>query len=241
MDSGNQEIDRLQSKARKPGGRTLRVSDLEFALALKKCDGDRKLVANVLGLAKASVDDRIKNNPELSALYGGGSSKNGGGVPRPDPTELSTMTRTPADIPSLIEGSDRAEALMAQDREIMRAGLQAAGIKPETIERIRSLDGLAKNSGRMISASLDYTHRLHIFSTAALFEEMIYIRDTHLRNTGADPMVTVFWQRAFNEIADLLGKSNDRTMNTAQALAAMMKNQDGGKKNGSGPKSKPGW
>lgn len=218
------------------------MTELELALALKECDGNMVMAAKVLGLNKETVNERIKRSPQLFAMYGARSDFDPSGAEVPEVNDIDTITRTARNLPIAMEGHERAEQIMAQDRELMRTGLAAAGIKPETIEKIRSLDGLAANSGRMVSASLDYTHRLHIWSTAALFEEMMYIRDHHLRAEGQDPMVTVFWQRAFNEIADLLGKSNDRTMNTASALAAMMKARSKDRPDSAGsPKAKPGW
>lgn len=213
----------------------LKLRDVQAAL--KASEGNQSLAAKVLGVDKTVVGSWIENHKELFALYG---SVDGSKIVELD--ESSVLVRDKGDIPSLVENSHRAEEMMKQDRELMRTSLKAAGISPGTIEKIRSLDGLATNTGRMVSASLDYTHRLHIFATAALLEEMIYIRETHLRDPNIDGMVKVFWQRAFNEIADLLGKANDRTMNTASALAAMMKSRSKDQPGASAnPKGKPGW
>ena len=214
------------------------ITDREYELALKLSDGNMHLAARGLGVCDNTVWIYVQRHPHLMALYGAQVE----GKEVAEPTELSTMVRTPADIPSMIENSERAEMIMAQDREMLRDGLFKAGIKAETITRIRALDKLAKNAGSLLSASLDYTHRLHIYATAALFEEMIYIRDTKLRDSKMDPMAQVFWQRAFNEIADLLGKSNDRTMASTQAMVAMMKAKSGQPHSISGSaKAKPGW
>ncbi len=214
-------------------------------------EGNISLAAKALGLSTASVKNRMKRMPHMIALYDGlRSGVTGEEDATPEaPNEETTIVRTPEQLPPMIELDTRAEEIMKQDREMLRNGLQAAGIMPATIEKIRSLDGLARNAGSLLSASLDYTHRLHIYSTAALFEEMVYIRDTYLRpGTEADPkpvldpMERVFWQRAFNEIADLLGKSNDRTMSSTQAMVAMMKaSKDGGAGGKREGKAKPGF
>lgn len=213
------------------------ISDREFIRVVKACDGNTKLAGRILDLNHRSVGRRILRTRELTALYG--NRAEGGKINAPN--ELSTMNRTPEEIPSLIETSMRAEELMKQDRQMLRDGLSAAGIKPETIERLRALDGLAKDAGALLSASLDYTHRLHIYSQAALFEEMIYIRETYLRDKALDGMVQVFWQRAYNEIAELLGKGSDRTMASTQAMVAMMKAQAKDRPNGAKQNAKPGW
>lgn len=196
-----------------------------------------------MDIDESSVRARVERIPELKALYG---NRGEDAEPPEPPTVLETLVRAPGDLPPREpESRELAEKLMQQDREMLRAGLQGAGIKPETIEKLRSLDGLARNAGAFLSVSLDYTHRLHIFATTALFEEMVYIRETYLR-PGADgkpkydPMVMVFWQRAYNEIADLLGKGYDRTLAGSQAMVMMMKGrQKPG--NGDAPKAKPGW
>ncbi len=219
-------------------------------LAIKMSEGNLALAAKALGLSKSAVVNRMKRMPHMIALYGGLRAGGRGESEAPEaPDEETTIVRTPEQLPPMIELDTRAEEIMKQDREMLRNGLQAAGIMPATIEKIRSLDGLARNAGSLLSASLDYTHRLHIYSTAALFEEMVYIRDTYLRpgttdnpRPALDPMERVFWQRAFNEIADLLGKSNDRTMSSTQAMVAMMKAQEGGRSNKRGEgKAKPGF
>lgn len=206
-------------------------------------NGNTRLMGRALEMDHKMVQRRIERSPKLFALYGNRVE----GAPEIEaPTELETVVRTPETLPPEIVNSERAEEMMKQDRELLRSGLQAAGIKSETIDKMRALDGLARNAGSFLSVSLDYTHRLHIYSTAALFEEMVYIRETYLRpgqdgKPKYDPMVMVFWQRAFNEIADLLGKSYDRTLAGTQAMVAMMKAR--GKTPGApaGAKSKPGW
>lgn len=204
--------------------------------------GNRHLVAKTFGTDHKYVQRRIERTPKLYALYGAMAE----GAEIMAPTEIETVNRSRADLPPAeITDSQRAEQLMQQDRQMLRDGLGAAGIKPETIEKMKSLDGLARNAGAFLSVSLDYTHRLHIYATAALFEEMIYIRDTYLRpgedgKPKHDPMVMVFWQRAYNEIADLLGKGYDRTLAGSQAMVMMMKgrNKPG---NGELPNAKPKW
>jgi hypothetical protein len=213
---------------------------------MKLSEGSMKLASKALDISEPALAYRIKRSKILSALYCGTTT----GETPPAPNEETTIVRTPEQLPPMIELDTRAEEIMKQDREMLRNGLQAAGIMPATIEKIRSLDGLARNAGSLLSASLDYTHRLHIYSTAALFEEMVYIRDTYLRpgteadpKPALDPMERVFWQRAFNEIADLLGKSNDRTMSSTQAMVAMMKAQNEGRSGGKRTegKAKPGF
>lgn len=205
---------------------------------MKIAKGSVKAAAMGLGMSRTALRERIDRNPQLFALYG----HQGEDAEIAEETETGTMLRTPADLPATQpENRELAETLMKQDRELLRSGLQAAGIKPETIARIRSLDGLARNTGAFLSVSMDFTHRLHIFSQAALFEEMEYIRKNHLRADKMDPMVKVMWQRAFNEIADMLGKGYDRTLAGTQAMMAIM-SKSGGEKPGAGAtKGKPGW
>lgn len=210
----------------------------DVVLALKVAKGNITAAAEALGMDVKSLHRRINTDPQLFALYGSQSQD----AEVPEANALSTMIRSPADIPMRQdENRALAEELMKQDRELLRSGLLAAGIKEETIRKIRSLDGLARNTAAFLSVSIDFTHRLNIFSQAALLEEMEYIRTTHLRNENMDPMVKVMWQRAFNEIAEMLGKGHDRALNATQAMMAIAKGTQGDDPRSSNPNAKPAW
>lgn len=209
----------------------------DVVIALKLAKGNVAAAAQALGMDRKALFRRIAKDPELKALYGHQSQDS----EVPEMSAMSTMLRTPSDIPMRQdENRELAENLMKQDRELLRAGLQAAGIKPETIQKIRSLDGLARNTAAFLSVSIDFTHRLNIFSQAALLEEMLYIRDNHLRAEGMDPMVKVMWQRAFNEIGEMLGKGHDRALNATQAMMAIAKGTQGDDPKPGGT-AKPAW
>ena len=208
------------------------ISKGDFRRAFVACKGNKELMAEVLDLTVNLIENRIRNTPDLWALY----TKD---APDRAPNEIETLVRTERLLPEGIEHSHRAEQLMEQDREMLRHGLQKAGIEPATIKRMRARDGLARNAGAFLSVGLDYTHRLHIYSTAALFEEMIHIRENYLRDKSLTPMERVFWQRAFNEIADLLGKSYDRTLAGTQAMVQMINSQN--KPKGQKSMAKPAW
>lgn len=209
----------------------------DIVVALKISKGNITAAAEAMGMDTKSLFRRINNDPELKALYG----NQGQNAEVAELNPLNTMLRNPQDLPPQ-QPVDRefAENLLKQDREMLRMGLQSAGIKPETIEKIRSLDGLARNTAAFLSVSIDFTHRLNIFSQAALLEEMMYIRDTHLRAEGMDPMVKVMWQRAFNEIGEMLGKGHDRALNATQAMMAIAKGAQGDDPK-AGNNAKPAW
>lgn len=234
---GANGVDGAQGSGRPlPRGQPKFVSERDLAIALRVTKGDRKLAAIAVGLTVQTVKDRITKSPQLRAIYGAEFKY------EPDVLdETKTMVRTPSDIPLGVQQDSYAEAMLQQDRIILRDGLEKAGISKSTIEKIKSLDGLAPNSARFLSVSLDFTHRLHIYAQAALLEEMDYIRQHYLRDEKLPSMEKVFWQRAYNEIADLLGKGADRTIQSTQAMMAMLSKQQGNHPGADGRKAKPGW
>lgn len=210
----------------------------DVVMALKLSQGNITAAAEALGMDEKSLRRRITNDPQLFALYGAQSQD----AEVPEKNQVNTMVRTPDQIPMKMEENRAlAEELMKQDRELLRSGLLAAGISPATIAKIRSLDGMARNTAAFLSVSIDFTHRLNIFAQASLAEELIYIRENHLRSEKMDPMVKVMWQRAYNEIAEMLGKGHDRALNATQAMMAIAKGTQGDNPNGGGKPAKPAW
>lgn len=162
---------------------------------------------------------------------------------------VDVMTRTEKDLPpeihkagrepERIDDTELAEIVKLQDRELMRKGLRDTGIKEETLQKLRSFDGLAVSASKFLACSLDLTHRMMIYQTVALFERAEHIKKHYLEDEALDHEIRVEWQKAYNEIAELIAKSYDRTLTGTQVLVNIMR----GKKadEGSGVKRKPAF
>ncbi|MCW5549987.1 MAG: hypothetical protein KIT44_13570 [Opitutaceae bacterium] len=125
---------------------------------------------------------------------------------------------------------------MRQNRELLRGGLQKAGISDDTLNKLKIFDEFAVHSGEFLVASLDLTHRMMVYNTVALFERAEYIKKNYLENELLDDEIKVQWQECYNEICDIIGKGYDRTLNGTQAMARMIGGGDDGKKKKRKPK-----
>lgn len=117
----------------------------------------------------------------------------------------------------------RAQALLSQDRRILLDGLEKAGIKDTTISKLRTFEGFADSTAGFLNVTLDITQRMLIYQLTALFEESEHIRATKLHGDNKmSELDRVSWQRAFNEISEMIGKGHDRMFAGAEALAKLM-------------------
>lgn len=202
---------------------------------MKAAKGDFHLAAEGLGRAVETVKEFVAKDSQLAALWLPDAEK----VHTPDESDLMTRSMPPA---LSVNGVERvkdnvlAESLMAQDREILRQGLQAVGIQHDTIKKLGLMENFATNTGRFLGASLDMTHRITVFQGVALFEEAEKIREKYLNDDTLPHEIRLEWQKAYNEIADLIGKTSDRVLAGTQAAVAMMKKKD--EDSGSGEKEK---
>jgi hypothetical protein len=95
-----------------------------------------------------------------------------------------------------------------------------------------------------LAQSLQDTHQIYfvnLLKLDAMAEEIKrrYLDDTEEARKACDPLQRMFWQRAYNEIVDQLGKGYDRMLSGTQAMVAMMKAK---KKDAPGSaRAKPGW
>lgn len=204
------------------------VSDDDMIRALRESDGHIPLAAEALGVTKGAVEARIGRNPKIAAAAGKE-------IPLGQ-TEIET--RRP-----LLNESDRrvgdaiiGDVIAAQEADLIRDGLKKAGIKDSTIEKLRTLSGLNVTGGRFLVASLDLAHRMTVYQSVALLEEAEHIKETYLHNEELTQEERYNWQRAYNEIAELIGKTFDRTLAGTQAMVAMMGGNKGGKKEKPGPR-----
>ncbi len=202
------------------------VTAADCGRALKLCKGDYELAAKVLGLSgHQALRVKVSNDPQLRAVWLKGDVA--------PPTEVDVIHREPTII---VESSKLGEAMMRQNREILRNGLSKAGIKGSIIEKLKVFDEFAPNAGEYLVASLDMSHRMMMYMNVKLLERAEAIEETYLNDETLDEEVKIEWQKAWNEIGDMIRKNYETSLVGTQAMAKMM-GKDGEKKK----KSKPGF
>ena len=191
------------------------VSEDDLIRALVAADGNVTLAAQAVGLSPITVNSRIESSSRIAAAAGKT-------IPM---SETEIETRKP-----MLVGRDRevgdavlADVVAAQEADLIRDGLRKAGIKQATLEKLRTLSGLNMSGGRFLVASLDLAHRMTVHQSVSLFEEAEHIKNTYLHNDELTHEERYNWQRAYNEIAELIGKTFDRTLAGTQAMVAMQR------------------
>ena len=147
-------------------------------------------------------------------------------------TRISTMVREREEhIPTPLEES-MGEQIIRMNREILRDGLSRAGIKPETIEKLKAFDGFATSAGDFLLASLDLSHRSMVYLMVTLLEQADLIKKDYLSANGKiiDEETRLGWQDAYTDIVDQVGRCYDRTLVGTQAMARMLGTDKGDKK-----------
>lgn len=183
---------------------------------MKLAKGNRALAAQALGRDVAWLNNRINCNQQMAAVYGMNPKL---------PNEVSTMVKPEGEKKDLPPATDNllGMQIMKQDMELLRHGLKRAGIKDETIELLRIFEDFSDNTGRFLVCTLDVTHRMQVYQAMALFEEAETIRKTYLHDDTLAHELRLEWQRRYNEISELLGKTFDRTLIGTETIARMLK------------------
>lgn len=146
----------------------------------------------------------------------------------PTDTDVITRTGTPVEV----EPSKLADQIRKQDAILLREGLQKAGVRQDTLEKLEILKGLSDNAGRWLVSSLDLSHRMMIFLNIQLLERAMDIKSTYLEDETLEDEYKIEWQKAYNEIVDVIRKSYEATLSGTQAMARIMgngKREDDGK------------
>ncbi len=203
---------------------------------MKETGGDIKLASKVLGMTPKSVRRRIESSPELRAIYG---ERGENDMVRP-PTEAQTMLRSREEHP-LVVVDVAAAAVVRETEKLIHAGLENVGVPKETIETLRRLHGLAVTGGEFLAQSVWDIQDLYSIELYKIPSRLEWIRVNYLEKADIPVMERMFWQRASNELLEIMGKGKDRMIAGAEAISAMLKGQDG-KGGENGPEhTKPGW
>ncbi len=205
------------------------LTDAQIVRALELCNYDFTLAGKVLGTTGERLRIRAKKSAKLAALL-----DRTPGAP-PAPTDM-VYRKPPAEPPVIAENTALGEQLLKVNREILRNGLEKAGIQKSTIEKLRAFDGFAPNAGEFLISALDLTHRSMVFLSVHLLEEAQRIKTDYLDDETLEHEYKIQWQSAYNDIVEQIGKCYDRTLTGTQAMAKMIGTDQPDKK-----KKKPGF
>ena len=78
------------------------------------------------------------------------------------PSDVAAMGRRPDDLIALAPGIELVDQVAEMDREIYRGALKEYGVSEKQLKKLKALDGLAKNGGRLLSVSLQMTHQNYV-------------------------------------------------------------------------------
>lgn len=210
-------------------------------------------MAKVLGLSVSTIRGRLKLNPHLKVLRAADSHTD---VQKP-PTVADTVVRAPLPAPGQkppridkrrVARKDQlpGEAMVAvieETEKLIHSGLRKFGVPEETLKSLRDLHAVNVTTGEFLAQSVMDIQDLYSIELYKLPARLEFIRKTYLEAQGVDPMVQMFWQKAYTEILEQLGKGKDRMIAGAEVIAAIMRgNKDSEKDGGKLPKKvKPAW
>jgi hypothetical protein len=125
------------------------------------------------------------------------------------------------------ESVDLAQMVAESDNEILRKGLKELGVSDEMLERMKTLDGLARTSGHFLSVSLEKTHRLDFLQLIHLHEVADGLRQKLLAKAGApghiaDDETRSYLNRNYVELVKAGGEGYKLMMEGAQAMVRML-------------------
>lgn len=239
-DSGAEESDgdpaktraEISDERRAAAGKRVPIDDIRRAL--KEANGNRTLAARALGLNRKSVTARIASDPELCVIWGTQEEKQ---ALKP-PSETVTMMRS-RESTQLVVGDQAIVGVIRETEKLIHEGLQNVGVPKDTIDTLRKLHGVAVTGGEFLAQSVWDIQDLYSIELYKIPSRLEWIRTKYLENEELPVMERMFWQRAYNELLEIMGKGKDRMIAGAEAISAMLKaSQDG--KSVSGVK-KPGW
>lgn len=112
--------------------------------------------------------------------------------------------------------------MMAADRELLANGLTKLGLKPETIQKLRDLEGLAGDSGKFLSMSVNTMHQMFFGQMMHLYEQAENIREKFLKDDTLSMKERLMWNRMYMDIVREIGKGYKLTFDGARALTEMI-------------------
>lgn len=190
------------------------TTEEETARALKLAEGDHRVAAQILGIDVTKLKVRISSNPKLRTVWLKAKDL--------EPLDQDDALSRKKDKSLKPTNQLLAQIIQQEDREMIHTGLLKSGVSQEMIDRLKIFDGFGTNSGNFLIASLDIAHKQMFVQNIELQQQAFNIKKDYLDNATLQSREKIEWQRAFNEIADILGKNYERTLAGVQAMVKMM-------------------
>lgn len=191
--------------------------------AIQAADRSVPLAAKALRVSQVSLYKRILADHQLLAFYDPQRAAEFYSENDRDPN--TTPEPCPLDITDTDLSPDARE-VGRNDVQLLVSGLQNAGIKAGTMDKLSAMGAFSPATGQVIGHSLRTMHQMLVYGNVALFEEAEAIREEYL---GADSKLSdkekAEWYNVFISIWNTLGKGYDRTMKGTVALVEMAKAQ----------------
>ncbi|MBU2072773.1 MAG: hypothetical protein KKA68_21270 [Gammaproteobacteria bacterium] len=222
-----------------------------LALALRETEkaGDNKFharAAAILGISVRAVEFRIANNEQLKAIYGMGQTLE----PKTGLSAGEVMNRKPqgglVQINSDPSTVDLVEIVSDCDRQLHELGLKKMGLSETLINRVRKLDGLAANTGKFLSISLEKLSRSYYVQVLELMEIAQENRRRIMIPEGqpghlSDAQEVTWANKIYIEQVKEAGRAYELFLHGAQAMVEMMIKVEKSGKAPAGQRAKPGW
>lgn len=187
--------------------------------AINMHGGDIPAAGRALRVSPGTLTNHVYKNPRLRALF----VKDVMGVDL-EPDDVQQMVRD-VEVPRSDDKSETSilqRNLLTQNLDLLADGLQRAGIKPETVEKLKKLGEIEKGAAGFLVSSLDMMHRSVVYSGIEMMERATEIRTNYLDNSI--PMSAKDrqgWQRQYNQLMDMLGKSYDRVLHGTEVMVKL--------------------
>lgn len=196
--------------------------------------GDITAAGRALRVSPGTLTNHVYKNPRLRALFVKDVMKSD-----LEPSEVQQVVRD-VDIPrsdDVSESSILQRNLLTQNLDLLADGLANAGISPETVEKLKKLGQIEKGAAGFLVSSLDMMHRSVVYSGIEMMERATEIRTKYLDDSL--PMSAKDrqgWQRQYNQLMDMLGKSYDRVLHGTEVMVKLTTPKTTDK-----PNAKPGF
>lgn len=168
----------------------------------------------MLGISERALASYISRSPELKALW----SRNGEGGVGVD----EILAGREVDGIESADPDQVMQSIIAQDRVILEQGMKKLGLKPETLDKLRDLDGLALNGGKFLSVSIQTMHKSYFMQLMRLWERSMEIETKYLNNENLEPKQRAFWYRMWSDMVKEHGKGYQMMFQGAEALITML-------------------
>jgi len=210
------------------------VTNEKIIEVMASVGSDISATAKIVGWDKQRLTTRIYKSPQLRALF----AKKVTEEELPDETDQMIRDINDSDVQIPDAERKQMEAIQLNNLDLLSGGLEKAGVKPETLRKIKTLGEFEKNAGQFLVGSLDMMHRTIVYQGVVLFEHSEYLKEK-LADMEKDPNTKMKdWvgvQRSYNTTVEQMMKSYDRVLTGTQVMVKLS-NKKKGK-----VKAKPGF